>query len=256
MSFAGAPQGAPDFLFWMRSMMMRKYLIPCLAFALQCLTTHAAVPDPASDAMPIAAQYREISPVGDGKPRSSDWYLVRRAGEVDIVRGDYAEVWKRDERGEIDLTRVFHDDRKLVAYSGGELRTQRRYPEGSALNTLFDPRHVATLKPDGKLTWLGRSATRYKGTLAGKKAEVVWLDKESLVAKLLRSNARGRTGVELKALHATPDAAWPRTGLDGTDDYALIDGADFGDMEYDPFVQRVTARDGMHGGAGGHAHSH
>lgn len=41
---------------------------------------------------------------------------------VVLSRGDTAEVWRRDARGEVTLERVFHADRAVVHYTAGELR--------------------------------------------------------------------------------------------------------------------------------------
>jgi hypothetical protein len=212
-----------------------------------------AATEPITDFQPLTVHYRETrSNQGAGKA-VADWYFARRAGEVEAARGDSAEVWKRDIRGDITLIRVFHQDQKLIQYTSGELRTQSRYPDWVSLNSIFDPRKISALKRVGTVSYLGRPASCYQGKLDSQKVKVVWLDSEALTAKVVRSWRGNSVTLELKELRTVPDANWPQAGLGKAEAYALLDGADLGDMEYDPFVQRVLGRDGDHGG---HAHYH
>jgi hypothetical protein len=55
----------------------------------------------------------------------------------------------------------------------------------------------------------------------------------------------------LEELRPEPAGGWPRSDLARSQSYELISGADLGDREYDPFVQKVFAMDGH---SHGHAH--
>ncbi len=200
---------------------------------------------------PLAARYQETRRIPGAHEESSDWYFTRQDGQVETARGDYAEVWQRDGRGELTLTRVFHRDRKLIQFTPGELRTQGRQKDWSALNSIIDPRQLASLKQAGSVSVLGRPALRYAGKLGGERIEVLWLAKEALAAKFVRSGRDGSVSLELKELRTSPDSRWPQASLARADQYAFLDAADLGDMEYDPFVQRVL---GMESGHGAHAH--
>lgn len=200
---------------------------------------------------PLAAHYLETRSVKDAPRASADWYFTRQENQVETARGDYAEMWQRDERGELGLIRVFHRDRKLIQYTPGELRTQGRQKDWHALNTIVDPRRIAALTRTGAVSFLGRPASRYAGRIKGERTEVIWLDKEALAARLVRTGRDGSVSLELKALHSTPDSHWSQANLAKADTYAYLDGADLGDMEYDPFVQRVLGEDSGHAG---HAH--
>lgn len=202
----------------------------------------------------LAAHYQETHRVAGGHKESTDWYFSRQNNQVETARGSYAEVWQRDDRGELTLTRVFHQDRKLVQYTPGELRTEGRLQEWSALNSIIDPRQLTSLKQNGTVTILGKTASRYTGKFGEDRVEVLWLPKESLVAKLVRTKSNTTTILELKELRASSDAHWPQASLDKSEGYTYIDGSDLGDMEYDPFVQRLLEVDGGHDGHGHHAH--
>lgn len=200
---------------------------------------------------PLAAHYQQTRHLSGAHKESSDWYFIRQDNQIETARGDHAEVWQRDERGELTLTRVFHRDRKLIQYTPGELRTEGRLKDWSALNSIIDPRRLATMKQAGSVSVLGRPALRYTGKQDGDRIEVLWLTKEALVARFVRSGRDGSTALELMQLRATPDARWPQASLVRAERYASLDAADLGDMEYDPFVQRVL---GMDSGHGAHVH--
>ena len=203
---------------------------------------------------PLAARYQETRRAAGAHKKSVDWYFTRKNNQVETARGDSAEVWQRDERGELTLTRVFHQDRKLIQYTPGELRTQGLQKDWSALNSVIDPRRLATLKQVGNVSFLGRPASRYTGKLGEEKIEVVWLTKEAIAARVIRSGRDGNVSLELKELRASPAARWPQASLARADQYAFLDGADLGDMEYDPFVQRVLGVGGGHAAHTRHAH--
>lgn len=196
---------------------------------------------------PLAARYEETRRVSGTDEKLEDWYFARRKEQVETARKNYAEVWQRDERGELTLTRVFQQDRKLIQYTSGELRTQRRMKDWVALNSVIDPRQYAALKQIGTGSILGRNALRYAGEIGEERIELLWLAEEALAAKLTRSGANGSSlTLELKELRAAPDPNWPLASQTKIDQYAALDGADLGDMEYDPFVKRVLDADGGH----------
>lgn len=233
--------------------MYPRYFVFILALLLHTGAASADTPATGEPSVyqPLAAHYRETRRVVGARKESTDWYFTRQNEQVETARGDYAEVWQRDERGELTLARVFHQDRKLIQYTPGELRTQGRQQDWSALNSIIDPRQLTTLKRVGTVSVLGRPASRYAGKLGGERIEVLWLVKEALAAKLVRSGRDGSVSLELKELRSSPDSRWPQASLARADRYAFLDGADLGDLEYDPFVQRVLEIDSGHG-----AHAH
>lgn len=205
----------------------------------------AAMPDR------LAAHYAVThSPIG-ASAQSGDLYLVRQPDQVEIARGIYTDVWQRDQRAELSLIRVFHQDRKLIEYEPGELRTRHAMAHWPAVNGLFDPRLLGRLAKGATQPYLGRTATAYTGKLGKDDVELLWLEQEALIARYVRSNRDGSLEVALKTLQAAPGSAWPPPSLSVAGDYGVIDAADLGDMEYDPFVQRVL---GMEGHGDAHAH--
>jgi hypothetical protein len=203
---------------------------------------------------PVAAHYREARTVA-GKPEgSADWYFVRQDRQIETARAGYAEVWRRDERGEIMWRRVFHEDRKLVEYTTGQLRTENRLPAWNTLNTVIDSKRLAELKTTGHAPAFSRPATHYRGTLGDESVEVVWLSREVIPARIVRKGKDVTYTLTLLELHDAPQPSWPQANPAQTDSYELIDGADLGDREYDPFVARLLQVDARHDPHGGHRH--
>lgn len=210
----------------------------------------SATAQQASQFQSLAAHYQHTHHARGERKASSDWYLVRQDNQVATAKGDYAEVWQRDDRGELSLTRIYHQDRKVIQYTTGELRTQGRLKNWEVLNQVLDPGTKEALKKSGHTTFMGRKAARYQGKIGGETVKVIWLEKEAIVARLERSGKGYTDTLELKALREKPLATWPSVDLEKVSDYAYLDGADLGDMEYDPFVQRVLGSDGHHHAAG------
>ena len=205
---------------------------------------HAENSVPDDSFPPLAAHYTKTLKYRNKTPISSDWYLIRRPDQVETSRDRYSEVWQRDTRGELTLTRVFHQDRKLIHYTTGELRTQHRGKDWDSLNGIVAKLELQKLKRAADITYLGRPATRYIGHFGEEKIEVLWLKAEALAAKYVHTDNDRSLTLELKDLRSNPIAEWPQANPKKIEPYDYIDGADLGDMEYDPFVRRVLASDG------------
>lgn len=201
---------------------------------------------------PLAARYQETRGNGHAPPRSTEWFFTRNGNRVEIGRGDYVEQWERDERGQVNWRRIFHADRKVVAYTPGELRALERELPWETLNTIYDAKHLlGKLKRVEETRWLDRPAARYAGKVGSDEIEVVWLEAEQLPARIVRRDQVHTYQLTLQELRSEPAQGWPRSDLARAADYEEIDGADLGDREYDPFVQKVLAMDGH-----GHGHAH
>lgn len=200
----------------------------------------------------IAARYQEVYEGADGHRKTDRLHVARRARQVEFARAGYVELWERDDRGEITWQRIFHEHRKLIGYTPGELRTQSLTPSWNALNTLIDTNVLKNLKRTGQTRWQHRWATQYRGRLGEENVDVLWLEAERLPAEIVRRGKNGAYRLSLRELRATPASGWPQAELLRAADYEYIDAADLGDREYDPFVRRVLAMDAARGS--GHAH--
>ncbi|MGK2913811.1 MAG: hypothetical protein ACSLE5_05030 [Porticoccaceae bacterium] len=188
---------------------------------------------------------------------TTDWYLTRTAARIETfnVGSRQGEIWERAANGAIDYRRVFFSDRKIVEYSAGELRARGAAPQWTKLASLVDPRVIAGLRQTGEQTLSDRRALMLEGDIDSEPARLWWLPDAQLPARLERGVDARRVQLDLRELHQAPPAGWPRMDDDGLAGFSVIDAADFGDMESDPFVQKVMAQDGRaHGPSQGHGH--
>ena len=189
---------------------------------------------------------------GDGHTpaRPVDWYLIRKPEQVEIARAGYVELWQKDTRGEVSWQRIFHDDRKRISYTPGDLRAQNHALSWATLNTVLDFEQVlANLHPVGKMTFLERPATRYVGKIGREEIDLIWLDAEKLPGRMQRREIHLDDSLVLQELRTDPAPDWPGSDPARSGDYEELDGTDLGDREYDPFVRKVQAMDG-------HNHAH
>jgi hypothetical protein len=194
----------------------------------------------------LSARFKvSFSPAGVKKAGAATvqtWTLTRSADRITLIKGAIEEIWSRDPRGQIGLSRIFRDDRHIVDYSSGELKALEVRPRWESLGTLFDEAAIRYLKPGGVTKLAGREVYRFSGKLGAEQVDLAWDAQARLPARLLRSGPAGQVRFEL--LQALPEApaAWPVAGA-GSDDFQRIDSADFGDMESDRFVAKAQAYD-------------
>lgn len=207
----------------------------------------AATPAAAASSMPpLAARYQFQA----GK-HNSDWYLIRDANRIviyDAANGQ-AKLWEKDARGEIEFSRIFTADRRLVEYAPGEIKARGPLPDWNALASIVSPRELAGLRKTGERTVLGRNAAVLTGNTAGGKLQVWWLARERLPAMVQHGQGDKAVRLVLRELRPQPAREWNWAAPETLASYARLDAADLGDMEYDPFVRKVLHLDG-------HSHSH
>ena len=195
---------------------------------------------------PLAARYELKS--GDLK---TGWYLWRAADSIetaDLATGQN-NIWERLGQNDYSYRRVFNKDQRVVEYSPGEIRTRHAAPDWSKLASIVSPQLLGTLRRGASKTQFGQKSVRYSGTINDQKIDLWWLEKSQLPAQLLIAGHDHRLEMRLREIHDQAPADWPRATEDKVASYGLIDAADFGDMESDPFVARVMHQEG-------HQHSH
>lgn len=200
---------------------------------------HASLP-------PLAARY-ELREAG----RQTDWYFWREQDRIEMLTTAVGQsvIWERLGAEGFQFRRVFNEERKIVEYVPGELRTQHAEPDWEKLSSIVSPHLLERLKRGPGKTLFGQKAVRYTGKVDGQAIELWWLERDQLPASLHIGDAKSGRAMRLRELHAESPANWPRATEARIADYALIDAADLGDMEYDPFVARLLK-------AEGHAHAH
>lgn len=201
---------------------------------------------PASAPTPVAARF-ELTV----NQAQTDWYLWRQADTIETanVAVGQNDIWQRVHGDDYNYRRVFHNDRRIVEYVPGEIRTRHAQPDWAKLASVISPQLLAELKRGATKTLFGQKAVRYSGKVGGQSIDLWWLEQAQLPARLQMTRTGQRMTLALRELHGKAPAAWPRATDERIADYGLIDAADFGDMESDPFVARILQQEG-------HGHSH
>ncbi len=205
----------------------------------------------------LAARFKvSFQPVGARKGSSAQiqtWTLARSADRITLIKGAIEEIWSRDAQGQIGLSRIFRDDRHVVDYSAGELKTLGVLPRWETIGTLFDEAAIRYLKPGGVTRLAGREVYRFSGKLGAERIELAWDAKSRLPARLVRTGPNGRVQFDLLQTQATAPAEWQPAGAESAT-FQRIDAADFGDMESNPFVRKAQAYDVRIGWRQAHTH--
>ena len=200
---------------------------------------------PQLDPPPIAARYRVTLALRGQPVRVQQWQLGRNATEISWIKGPaLAEIWRRDRSG-IRLERLLPQDQHLIDYSAGELRTLQVALDWWTLGSLIAPVDLAKLRlqrPSGPAL----PYRSYQGRQGQDAIHLRWDPVALLPVRLLRRSAAGQVLFERTAVYPSAPAGWPRADA-GSADYQRLDAADFGDMEYNPVVQRAQARDVLAG---------
>jgi hypothetical protein len=177
--------------------------------------------------------------------RQGDWYLLRGAHRIERVRPDagIAEIWERDDRGDVSLKRVFRNESRVVEYAPGNLRAMQLQMSWEAVGAAVDPRLVRALVRGATVATPYGLATVFKGVMAAVPTEVWWLETLQLPTRVVEQRPNASVIVELQSLHSQPPGDWPRADFPDQAVVEVIDVADLGDRHYDPFVNKVEQFD-------------
>lgn len=175
------------------------------------------------------------------------WRSTQRI-EVSVPRQHTGEVWLKDSNT-LFYQKLFHADHKIVEYQREDLGALNVKVNWQTNAMMIDPAVLQQLSVTGE-DWIdGHPALELKGIVDGIEYEVVWLVDVNLPYMLEKHDARGnRERTQLQTLHSAADTTLPAPD---SRDYEIIDYADLGDRERDPFVLKI-----QHHLLGGHAHSH
>lgn len=213
-----------------------------------------------ADPSPLAARYgvtvtprssatREPAPV-----RRVQWYFIRDAERVALLKGNIDEAWHRDTRGRLSFERAFHDEQRVADYGAGELATLGVRADWSALSSFIDPKELALLRVVARSGRGEHERVRLEGAVAGQSLRVDWLPALQLPGLISRRNRDGgSTRIELERHAAVAPADWPVPG-ERSAGYLRLDAADFGDMDYEPVVRKSEALDVRGGWRSAHGH--
>jgi hypothetical protein len=219
-----------------------------LGFFLILLTgiVHA---DGINTAPPLAQQ--ELSPLAclftsrltvhnvQSPAHNHEWYFWRQGDSLETkdTKGETGQIWERNRVGQISFQRIFHAAKRIITYQPSDLRALESYPEWRKISCLIDPALLGVaLKEGEELEVLGRQARQYLGQVNGQELEVWWLVREQIPARIRRTSGDSEELILLKEIYPFAQSPWARND---TTDYGLLDYADLGDKESDPFVRTL-----------------
>ncbi len=175
------------------------------------------------------------------------WRFWRDNRKIDIERPRLAlgESWVLDGRNLIHH-KLYHADRKAIEFQQDDLTMLQQTPSWQKLSLLFDPSLLQQLQA-GEIDWsAGYPKQAYQGTLNGMSWHIVMRLDQALPLLIERQQAGFSERTELHGSYPLKAAPWQPAA---TDNYEIIDYADLGDRESDPFVIKVQAQMG-------HQHAH
>ncbi|MBI3247470.1 MAG: hypothetical protein HYZ50_13290 [Deltaproteobacteria bacterium] len=183
------------------------------------------------------------------QPQARGWYFWREPARIETrsTTGEAGQIWELSPKEQVSYQRIFRDAKRVIEYTSGALRSLGEAPEWRKIASLIDPALIGfELKGGEEIEVLGRRAYRYVGQVDGQELEVWWLAHEGIPARLRQTGKNYEEVMQLKELHALSQAPWLRNETAG---YELIDYADLGDKESDPFVRAL-----LHGQTLPHGH--
>lgn len=176
-----------------------------------------------------------------------NWRFWRDANRITIERPQLGmgELWQKDGRSVLHR-KLYHHDRRAIEFQPDDLRMLQTEPSWQKLSLLLDQQVLGQLTA-GDIEWSdGYPIREYHGKTAESEWHIVMRMDLALPVLIERHHEQGRERTELLHAYALGQAPWQPTSTNG---YDVIDFADLGDKEYDPFVARVLSQMGH-----GHAH--
>lgn len=213
--------------------------------------------DPASSGLPAVAAEFVTTRDGDEHDASAEehqdeaetveWRLWR--GKQQIVterpRLGIGELWQLDGQALIHR-KLYHADRRAIEFQHDDLKMLRAAPSWQKLSLMLDPKLLEQLTA-GDIEWRdGYPLREYRGSLDGTDWHIVMRMDLALPSLIERRHGDFSERTELLAAYPISQSPWQPTPADS---YEIIDYADLGDKESDPFVIKVQAQMG-------HQHAH
>lgn len=180
---------------------------------------------------------------------SNEWQLWRKQGHIEILipAQQTGEVWMQD-KNMVFYQKVFHADKKIVEYQSADLESLNVPVEWRTNELMLAPEVLMALKIKNSRWQDGFPVLSLQGRVNGIDYEVDWRTDLNLPLSLRKTDAAGNCEIT-RLLDARPLAQAPAAPDNRV--YEIIDYADLGDRERDPFVIKIQNQL-----PGGHAHAH
>ncbi len=237
--------------------------ITVLIMLTACSSTpiHQAQPlktiDIASTTLPNVAAEFTTTREGEAHPHEHDehespakkvtWRFWRDSQQISIETPQLGmgELWQRDGQTMIHR-KLYHDDQRAIEFQNDDLRILDSTPSWQKLALLIDPKLLEQLTASAIDQSDGYPVRDYAGTVAGTQWHIILRMDIGLPVLIERQQGDFSEHTELLLAYELGNAPWQPTSTNG---YDIIDYADLGDKESDPFVIKVQSQMG-------HVHHH
>lgn len=185
----------------------------------------------------LQAVYETRLVAKNGKTHVQRWTFRRHPNWVEYDWHDLgvSEHWRIDARRNVSYTEIFHRERTIVRYTSGDLATLGIDAQWQKLHHVIVPPRDSAMSATALVSRSGHSGQRYRGQHGASPSSVVWLEDLQIPAEVRGvTPGGGRVYVQLVEVKHLSD----RVAASAERSYRTIDFADFGDMEYDPFVRQ------------------
>jgi hypothetical protein len=170
------------------------------------------------------------------------WRFWRNGQQIVIERPQLGlgELWQRDGKTLIHR-KLYHADRRAIEFQEDDLRMLETQPSWQKLALLVDLKVLEQLGA-GNMEWSDHHPIReYQGKIGDSQWHIVMRMDLGLPVLIEREQDGVSDHTELLNAYELNAAPWQPTPTNG---YDIIDYADLGDKEYDPFVIKVQAQMG------------
>lgn len=206
--------------------------------------------DLSSDNLPkVAAEFVTVrSGEADGEHHHEEeeqqvvWRLWRDDRQIVIDRPQLGvgELWQRDGRSLIHR-KLYHHDRRAIEFQEDDLKMLETKPAWQKLSLLVDRGLLEKLSATDVEWSDGVPIREYRGQVGDWHWQVVMRLDIGLPLSIVRERDGVSETTELQNAYPLNKAPWQPKA---SEDYEIIDFADLGDKEYDPFVIKVQSQMG------------
>lgn len=183
----------------------------------------------------IAAEFHTETPA-----ETTQWRIWRKSHEVirENLATDTADYWYQDGNTLIQKT-YYHHDRRGMEFQQTDLQMLNKQPQWQALALVFDPALLSHLKLTDSGWRDGVPFQRYQGKLQDSEWVIEVRTDLMLPLRIEHKSQHAHETITLVEAYPLAQAPWQPVP---TRDYNVIDFADIGDMESDPFVKKIEAQ--------------
>lgn len=220
---------------------------------------HEKVQNQSAQMQSVKAEQSEIANQGNlpsisvkyelkSSTQKMDWFMDRKPKSIATFNAasQQGEVWSINTYGDIEHNRVFVQDKTIVDYTNGQLKTLNKVPQWNQLASIYSPNQIAKLNKTGEKVLFGKSVTVHEGVLNGLPTIIWWLPEMQIPAYVQQGEGKTRTSMLMIEMLTQTPITWSWVNPTALVNYARIDASDFGDMESDPFVKKLLELEGHH----------